>query len=1509
MKKDFNPVVQPSQFFDVNGVMSVLSKRTVIFKNLLFVFLFLSLASPVFSQSIEESKLERAETVLIGNDVISAVHVEDSTLFVASYSNGLFLFDISKPFEPRSLGRTTELDIPTNGVVKKGNYLMIGDNVDGVLVYDITSPEEIKLVTKLKTESGEAWDILADKEKNTLYVATGKIGLEIWDISDPANGKLISKLDDIQWDYAWGLALDEEKNRLFVSDKANGVKIFDVSKPTKPAIVNSYKTSAQNHFALPYDTLLFLANGPGGFEVLSINNIQKPKTLFKDTYSAPFVTGITLYKKNSNFLFIGTGRSGLVVYHIPSILKGSTNPVVKADKISSDYGRITQYEHGFYVATNKGVLIYNFDLAPYFTDVTNQVIDENQTLNYSFKGVDPDGSPISISLIPLDKMPDSLQYDKETSNIVWKPSYEESGVYDFRVRINELTPDNMFAEAPFKIEVKHVNRAPSLPELKDLLVDEDKKLEYQIPEGSDPDREDEGKLTYVAKNLPFGAVFDDKTRQFTWVPSFSQSGQYVVTIFVKDSNSDGNGILTDSKDLTIRVDNVNRKPTFTRMDRQIFNENSESSFTISAEDPDTEDKGKLTYSAGKLPDGASFDPDTQTFSWMPTYEQAGDYTVIFSVQDQGLNSLLFPNPGFVYMDTMAVNITVKQTNRSPHFVQVEPKEVNENQSLSFKVEANDPDREDIGKLVFSASSLPEGAIFDPKTQTFSWKPTYEQSGNYTVAFSTIDSGIDGMKLSDQMRVSINVPNANRPPVFTQPADMQGQEVTPLSFSLTVSDPDREDTGKLKITSRSLPEGATLAGNIVSWTPTYEQAGKYKVGYVVTDFEGLVDSVSHYITITQKNRAPKFVALNTQSGKENDLLTFSVSANDPDKEDLNMLKYAAEDLPQGASFNPKTQTFSWKPTYEQSGNYAVKFIVTDKGIDGNVLSDNMTVPVTIQHVNRAPQIYQFKDTTINEDSEMRYFVGVFDPDVEDDGKLTVTAKSIPEGAILSGQNFTWKPTYEQSGKYTLVFQVADLGGLTATTTNTIVVKNVNRSPEIEIPGGIVKEEEEEIVYKVKARDPDKEDEGKLKVEASGVPKGAVFKGGELRWKPTYEQSGVYTISYTVTDKEGLKDTKSHTITVQNKNRAPEVTVVEKVEGKEEEALGFSVKVSDPDKEDEGQLKVTTMGLPEGSVYEKGKFSWKPTYEQSGVYNISFTVTDNGALSDKKTVVVTIANKNRKPELEVPAEVEAKENEGISLEIKASDPDKEDEGQLKVTAMGLPEGSSLSNGKFSWQPTYEQSGVYKIIYTVTDKEGLKDTKGETIVVKNVNRSPEIEIPGGIVKEEEEEIVYKVKARDPDKEDEGKLKVEASGVPKGAVFKGGEFRWKPTYEQSGVYTISYTVTDKEGLKDTKSHTITINDKNRMPTIKLSVGKFVSAMENEPLVISVAGADLDKEDKQLMLSAESLPSGAMFDSNMGKFSWTPTEGQAGAYTVIFKVQDTKGGEAVSSVSITVAKAKPQKK
>ncbi len=120
-----------------------------------------------------------------------------------------------------------------------------------------------------------------------------------------------------------------------------------------------------------------------------------------------------------------------------------------------------------------------------------------------------------------------------------------------------------------------------------------------------------------------------------------------------------------------------------------------------------------------LPDGASFDANTRTFIWTPTYQQSGTYP--------GIRFTVTEDTEEERSDSEDVTITVRNVNRPPVLDSIGDKIVNEMELLEFTISASDPEGDE---LIYAASNLPVGAIFDTDTQTFSWIPTYQQSGVY-----------------------------------------------------------------------------------------------------------------------------------------------------------------------------------------------------------------------------------------------------------------------------------------------------------------------------------------------------------------------------------------------------------------------------------------------------------------------------------------------------------------------------------------------------------------------------------------------------------------------------------------------------------------------------------------------------------------------------------------------------------------------------------------------------------
>src|SRR5207244_4187023 len=182
--------------------------------------------------------------------------------------------------------------------------------------------------------------------------------------------------------------------------------------------------------------------------------------------------------------------------------------------------------------------------------------------------------------------------------------------------------------------------------------------------------------------------------------------------------SDGTASATET--IAITVGNTNRAPVLAAIGNKSGTEGSVLTFTVTASDADL---GAEACSAGGVPAGASFDAATRTFSWTPSFTQAGTYpAVTFTVTD-GTAPV---------SETIA--ITIGNTNRAPVLTAIGNKSGSEGSLLTFTVTASDAD---LDALTYSASGLPAGATFDAATRTFSWTPSFTQAGTYPAVTFTV----------------------------------------------------------------------------------------------------------------------------------------------------------------------------------------------------------------------------------------------------------------------------------------------------------------------------------------------------------------------------------------------------------------------------------------------------------------------------------------------------------------------------------------------------------------------------------------------------------------------------------------------------------------------------------------------------------------------------------------------------------------------------------------------------
>lgn len=669
----------------------------------------------------------------------------------------------------------------------------------------------------------------------------------------------------------------------------------------------------------------------------------------------------------------------------------------------------------------------------------------------------------------------------------------------------------------------------------------------------------------------------------------------------------------------------------------------------------------------------------------------------------------------------------------PVLTPIGAKTVAEGAELNFTIYAGDGTS---STLSFFASGLPIGASFNSTTRTFTWTPAYTQNGSYNVTFMAMNS----WNLTAEETVIITVTDVNVTPVIAAMANKTASEGALLSFAVSGSDAGND---ALTYSATGLPAGAAFisATGVFIWTPGYTQSGSYPgLTFRATDPGALYDEKTCDITVNNTNRTPALSGIGNKAIAETALLTFTISGVDQDGD---AITYTATNLPGGSSFDAGTRTFSWTPSYIQSGNYTnVRFRITDTG----GLYTEEAIAIVVNNVNRTPSLTAIGNKSVNENALLSFTASGSDPDVE---TLTYSATGLPSGAGLNGTSglFAWTPSYIQSGSYNVTFRTTDIGGLYAEEPITITVNNVNWTPALAAIGNKTVSEASLLSFTISGSDPDSD---AITYTAGNLPGGAVFTAttGAFSWTPDYTQSGVYPgVAFTVTDTGGLYATEAITITANNTNRAPTLNAVGNKSVNENELLTFIVSGTDPDG---GAVTYTGINLPGGAglVSATGVFSWTPTYLQAGTYStVKFRANDTGGLYAEETITISVTNVNVAPVLAAIGNKTGSEGSLLNFTASATDAGGD---TLTYSATGLPTGATLntSNGAFNWTPTYDQAGVYpNINFKATDSGALYDEEAITITVNNTNRAPNMNPTGSQNATEVVLLTFTVSATDPD------------------------------------------------------------------------------------------------------------------------------------------------------------------
>ena len=174
----------------------------------------------------------------------------------------------------------------------------------------------------------------------------------------------------------------------------------------------------------------------------------------------------------------------------------------------------------------------------------------------------------------------------------------------------------------------------------------------------------------------------------------------------------------------------------------------------------------------------------------------------------------------------------------------------------------------------------------------------------------------------------------------------------LTFTVTATDPEDND---VMLVADSKPAGSTFTdvdgaspqASTFSWTPA--TPGNYEAVFVAADLaDGMETTQRVAIAVLSSVGAAPTIAVSggtNQSATVSNLLTFTVTATDPEDNDVILVDNAK---PAGATFDgamgasPQSCVFSWTPT--AAGNYEAVFVAADS-YDGAESTQRVAIAVT------------------------------------------------------------------------------------------------------------------------------------------------------------------------------------------------------------------------------------------------------------------------------------------------------------------------------------------------------------------------------------------------------------------------------------------------------------------------------------------------------------------------------------------------------------------------------------
>ncbi|WP_394452756.1 putative Ig domain-containing protein [Staphylococcus lugdunensis] len=1063
---------------------------------------------------------------------------------------------------------------------------------------------------------------------------------------------------------------------------------------------------------------------------------------------------------------------------------------------------------------------------PSLEDINSQVVLINTAINnVKINATDNSGDPIKIT---ISQLPNGVSYNSDTQEISGKPT--QVGVYPITVTATDASGN--VSTTSFAITARDIT-APDVKPIENQTIEINTAISNILINATD----DSGlPVNNTVSGLPDGVTFDSTTNTISGIPT--TLGTYPIEVMSKDNENN----VTKTK-FTIFVQDTT-SPVVNAIQSQTVEINTPiNSIKIDAKDNSL---GSVVNTVSGLPDGITFDSETNTISGTPT--QTGTSKIVIISTDASGNQT-------VTNTTIVVRDTIKPVVNP---ISNQKKEVN-TPIDDIKIVASDNSNQDVTIVV---TGLPRGVIFDTTTNTISGVAT--KVGIYPIVVTSTDN--QGNKVDTTFTIKIVDTTA---PTVKEISD-QTKEVNTAIDEIVI---DATDNSGQAVTNkvRGLPEGVTFnpTTNTISGVAT--KVGTYPIVVISTDAEGNNVETKFSIKVVDTT-APTVKEISDQTKEVNtEIDNIKIDAKDNSGQPVTN---TVSGLPSGVTFDPTTNTISGIAT--KVGTYPI--VVTSKDTDGNSVEIKFTIKVVDTTV---PTVKGISDQT----KEVNTEIDNIKIDAKDNSgqPVTNTVSGLPSGVTFDPTTNTISGVATKVGTYPIVVISTDAEGNSVETKFNIKVVDTT-APTVKGISDQTKEVNTAIDdIEIRATD----NSGQVVTnKVSGLPKGVTFDPRTSTISGVATKVGTYPIVVTSTDAEGNSVETKFSIKVVD-TTAPTVKEISD-QTKEVNTEIDNIKIDAKDNSGQ-EVTNTVRGLPSGVTFDPRTNTISGVATKVGTYPIIVTSTDAEGNSTETKFSIKVVDTTA-PTVKGISDQTKEVNTAIDdIEIRATD----NSGEVVTNRVsGLPEGVTFDSRTNTISGVATKVGTYPIVVISTDAEGNSvETK---FIIKVVDTTaPTVKE----ISDQTKEVNTKIDNIEISATDNSGQPVTntVSGLPSGVTFDSRTNTISGTATKVGTYPIVVISTDADGNRTDTKFIIKVVD-TTAPTVK---GISDQTKEVNTAIDDIEISATDNSGQPVTNTVRGLPSGVTFDPTTNTISGTATK--VGTYPIVVTSTDTEGNSVETKFSIKV--------